>query len=102
MNLLGSASGDAHCRAPLQELFLFSIPFGGGGPRQDFDSGMQSGRANRSAFPPRCFSDYLCCLRLDANCLHIGCFGQFDLQKAIFQHRACLRAVNYRRQINDP
>jgi hypothetical protein len=57
----------------------------------------QSGRANRGAFPPRCFFDYLYCLRLDANCLGMGCLGQFDLQNAIFQHRVHLRAVDLRR-----
>src|SRR5216684_5905191 len=62
----------------------------------------QRGGRIDSAFPPCCFSNYLCCLRLDANCLGMGCLGQFDLQNAIFQDRAHLRAVNLRRQINDP
>jgi hypothetical protein len=65
------------------------------------DERSQGGRiAVRS--PPRCFSDCLCCLRLDANCLGMGCLGQFDVQNAIFQHGPHLRAVNLRRKINDP
>jgi hypothetical protein len=54
---------------------------------------------NRNASPPRCFSDQLCC---DANSLGVGCFRQLDVQNAIFQHRAHLRAVNLRRKVNDP
>jgi hypothetical protein len=31
----------------------------------------------------------------------MSCFGQFDVQDAIFQGRARLRAVNLGRQVND-
>jgi hypothetical protein len=58
--------------------------------------------ANRSAFPPGCVSDQLCCLSLDANWFGKGCLGQFYVQNAILQDRAHLQAVNLSRQINDP
>ena len=69
---------------------------------KDFGSG-QPGRV-RSAMRsrPAAFLKSLYRLRLDANCLGMGCLGQFDIQDAIFQRRTRLRGVNVGWQVNDP